>query len=75
MISKQKYTFSLAYYLRQQGDVQGAIKVLRSKVRQKGTSPDIYLLLGKLYEQTDRPGAAKRVYQQTLADMGVANWR
>lgn len=68
---EQKYSFSLAYYLTQQGDLQRAIKILKRQVQQKGTSPDTYLLLGKLYEQTGRPGAAKRIYQQALADEGL----
>ncbi len=70
---EQKYTFSLAFYLRQRGDIQGAIAVLNRQVQQKGTSTDIYLLLGELYEKMARPDAAKGVYQKALADKGLPN--
>jgi Tfp pilus assembly protein PilF len=66
-----KYAFTLAFYLRQQGDVRGAIEVLNRQVQQKKTTPDIYFLLGELYEKTDQPEAAKKVYQQALADEGL----
>lgn len=65
---EQRYTFSLAYYLRQQGEVRGAIAVLSRQVQREGAGAEIYLLLGELYEQTARPEAARRVYQQALAD-------
>jgi tetratricopeptide (TPR) repeat protein len=70
---EQKYAFSLAFYLRQQGDIQGAIKVLNRQVQQKGTSPEVYLLLGELYEKMARPDAAKKVYLKALANEGLPN--
>jgi tetratricopeptide (TPR) repeat protein len=66
-----KYAFSLAFYLRQQGNAQGAIEVLNRQVQQKATSADIYFLLGELYEKMAKPEAAKGVYQQALADTGL----
>ena len=66
-----KYAFSLAFYLRQQGDVKGAIKVLKRQVQRKGASADIYFLLGDLYEKMAKPEAAKRLYQKALADKGL----
>jgi hypothetical protein len=39
-----KYAFSLAFYLRRQGDVRGGIEVLKRQVQQKGTISDIYFL-------------------------------
>jgi tetratricopeptide (TPR) repeat protein len=66
-----KYAFTLAFYLRHQGDVRGAIEVLNRQVQQKRTTPDIYFLLGELYEKSGQPEAAKKVYQQALADEGL----
>lgn len=66
-----KYAFSLAFYLRRQGDARGAVEVLNRQVQQKRTTPDIYFLLGELYEKMDQPAAAKKVYQQALADEGL----
>lgn len=66
-----KYAFTLAFYLRHQGDVRGAIEVLNRQVQQKRTTPDIYFLLGELYEKTDQPEAAQKVYRQALADEGL----
>jgi tetratricopeptide (TPR) repeat protein len=68
-----KYSFSLAFYLRQQGNEKEAIEVLNQQVQQKATSADIYFLLGELYEKTDRPEAAMEVYQKALADKGLPN--
>ncbi|RJR33395.1 MAG: ammonia-forming cytochrome c nitrite reductase subunit c552, partial [Deltaproteobacteria bacterium] len=66
-----RYAFTLAYYLKQQGNFPQAISVLEGQVRQKAANADIYLLLGDLYEQAAKPEAAKRVYRQALADAGV----
>ncbi|MEJ2070531.1 MAG: tetratricopeptide repeat protein [Syntrophobacterales bacterium] len=66
-----KYAFSLAFYLKQQGDNQGAIEVLNQQVKRKETSPDIYFLLGQLYENENKPETAKKVYQKALADKGL----
>jgi len=62
-----KYAFTLAFYLRQQGDTRGAIEVLNRQVQQKRTTPDIYFLLG----ESGQPEAAQKVYQQALADEGL----
>jgi tetratricopeptide (TPR) repeat protein len=66
-----KYAFSLSFYLRQQGDLSGAIAVLDRQVQQKAASADIYFLLGELYEKMAQPEAAKGVYQKALADKGL----
>jgi tetratricopeptide (TPR) repeat protein len=66
-----KYAFSLAFYLRQQGNNQGAIEVLKRQVQRKGTSANIYFLLGEIYEKMAQLEAAERVYQKALADKGL----
>ena len=66
-----KYTFTLAFYLRQKGDVREAIEVLSRQVQRQETNPDIYFLLGQLYEQEDKPEAAKEIYQKALSDEGL----
>ena len=66
-----KYAFTLAFYLRQKGDVREAIEVLSRQVQRQETNPDIYFLLGQLYEQEDKPEAAKEIYQKALSDEGL----
>jgi Tfp pilus assembly protein PilF len=61
----------MAFYLRLQGDVQEATEILNRQVQQKTTAPDIYFLLGELYEKSGRQEAAKKVYQQALTDEGL----
>ncbi len=58
-----KYAFTLAYFLNQKGDRTGALDVLNQQVKQQAANPDIYLLLGELYEQSGQTGKAKQVYQ------------
>ncbi|MDD2904262.1 MAG: tetratricopeptide repeat protein [Syntrophales bacterium] len=66
-----RYAFTLAFYLRQQGNIPQAMTVLAKQVRQHAANADIYFLLGELYEKTGRPEAAKGVYRQALADKGL----
>ena len=66
-----KYAFTLAYFLNQQGDRTGALNVLNQQVKQQAANPDIYLLLGELYEQSGQTGKAKQVYQTAIADQNL----
>ena len=63
-----KYAYTLAFYLRQRGDLSGAMAVLDRQVQQQAADANIYSLLGELYENAARPEAAIVVYQQALAD-------
>ena len=49
----------------------GALAVLNQQVKQQATNPEIYLLLGELYEKSGQPAKARKVYQQALADQNL----
>ena len=46
-----KYGYTLAFYLRQDGDVDGAVLTLEQLVRQQVAYPDAYAMLGQIYEE------------------------
>ncbi len=50
-----KYAFTLAYFLNQKGDRAGALTVLSQQVQQQSANPQVYLLLGELYEKSSQP--------------------
>jgi tetratricopeptide (TPR) repeat protein len=62
----EKYGYTLAFYLRQNGDLQEAIQVLRSTVERKPSSLDPYLLLAKLYLERNQDSLAQAVYQEAM---------
>ena len=66
-----KYAYTLAFYLRQIGDLKGAMAILDRQVQQQTASAEIYSLLGELYEKAGKPDAAVKVYQQALADRAL----
>jgi Flp pilus assembly protein TadD len=63
-----KYAFTLAYFLNQQGDLTGALTVLNQQVQLKTANPDVYFLLGELYESSGQPAKARQVYEQAFSD-------
>ena len=63
-----KYAFTLAYFLNQKGDRSGALTVLSQQVQQQSANPEVYLLLGELYEKSASPQKARQVYEQALSD-------
>jgi tetratricopeptide (TPR) repeat protein len=61
-----KYTHTLAFFQRQQGDKAAAIRTLRQAVGRQQANIDCYLLLGELYEQQGELKAAVGVYGEAL---------
>ena len=59
-----KYAYTLAFYLRQRGDTNGAIMVLRNAIDQALPSADTYFLLGQLYQEQQRMTEAAEVYRR-----------
>jgi tetratricopeptide (TPR) repeat protein len=62
-----KYGYTLAYFLKQDGDWNEGIEVLRRLIKVYPLSTDAYLLLGEIYEKRGRNKDAESVYQQGLS--------
>jgi len=67
-----KYAHTLAFYLVQSGDEDGAIVVLQSAVQQGSTSADVYGLLGGIRERSDDLKGAIEVYRKAARDPRLA---
>jgi tetratricopeptide (TPR) repeat protein len=63
-----KYAYTLAFYLRQRGDVNGAIAALRGVTDRDLAYADAYALLGQIYEELQRLRDAGDVYRKAAAD-------
>jgi tetratricopeptide (TPR) repeat protein len=61
-----KYAQSLAFYLREKGDLEGAIQVLRDLIKRQPTFEEPYLALGQIYESQGKLKEARVVYGQAL---------
>ena len=59
-----KYGFTLAFYLRQKGDVDGGIRVLKEAIERDPGYPDAYRLLAELYGLQGRSGEAAAVLRE-----------
>lgn len=59
-----RYAYTLAFYLDQQGNTPSAIQTLQPFVARSTTDPDIYLLLGGIYEKSGKRSEALSLYQQ-----------
>ncbi len=62
-----KYAHTLAFYLRQKGDAEGAVRVLRGLIEREPGAFDASLLLGDLLAEKGDAKAAQQVYQKALA--------
>ncbi len=61
-----KYARTLAFYLRQKGDVAAAVKLLRQVIEATPLDLDSYWLLGEIYEERHDLSAAAEVYRSGL---------
>jgi Tfp pilus assembly protein PilF len=61
-----KYAHTLAFYQRQKGNVDAAIKLLRQVIEQAPHYLDAYLLLAEIYESRRDFSAAAAVYRNAL---------
>jgi len=59
-----RYAFTLAFYLNQQGDSEGAVALLNELMRKHPTYADAYRLLGGIYEKQGKNSEAEEVYRQ-----------
>lgn len=62
--AEPKYAYTLAFFLKQGGQTDEAIGVLRPIVDGRAAHADSYLLLGRMYEETGQTGAAAELYQR-----------
>jgi len=61
-----KYAHTLAFYLRQKGDGDSAVELLRQVIRRDPFYWDSYLLLGQIYEDQREYQRATAVYRDAL---------
>jgi Tfp pilus assembly protein PilF len=61
-----KYAYTLAFYQRRKGDIQGATKTLQELVKQRPGYVDAYLLLAEIHMQQAERQKAEAVYRQAL---------
>jgi tetratricopeptide (TPR) repeat protein len=59
-----KYPYTLAFFLRQKGDVDSAISTLEQLIRQPIAFADAYALLGRILEEEGKIDSAIEVYQK-----------
>ena len=62
-----KYAYTLAFFQRQMGDNQAALRGLRRLLREQPAFADAYLLLGNIYQDQGKAEEARRVYRRGLA--------
>ena len=61
-----KYGYTLAFYLREDGDPDGAIEVLGSVIELAPAYGDAHMLLGDIYEKQGKVEEARAIYRQAL---------
>jgi tetratricopeptide (TPR) repeat protein len=66
-----KYTHTLAFFLRERGDLEEAIKVLRDLIGRQMSEFDAYSLLGEIHESKGDRKEAAAVYRKALAIPGL----
>ncbi len=64
--NEPKYAYTLAFYLRQKGDVDGATRTLQQMIEQKAAYSEAYALLGQIYEEQRKTRDAIAVYRKAL---------
>ncbi len=67
-----RYSHTLAFYQRQQGDTAGAIATLRQALQRSPASFDAAMLLGDIYQQQGDRKAAAAVYREALGRPGLS---
>ncbi len=61
-----KYAYTLAFFLRQKGNVDEAIQVLRQVIQHEPLYLDAYMLLGEIYEGRSDFSSAVVIYRDAL---------
>ena len=62
---------TLAFFLREKGELDQAIEILRDLIGRQKSELDAYLLLGEIYEGKGDTKEAAAVYRQALAMPGL----
>ncbi len=63
-----RYAYTYAFYLRRDGDVEGAVRVLKEMVSREMRSAEAYMLLGEIHEKQGRRDEALAVYGRAAAN-------
>jgi tetratricopeptide (TPR) repeat protein len=66
------YAYTLAFFQRQKGDLDGAAATLNEAKRRSALSADGCLLLGAVYEQKGDAKAAEALYREALDKVGLS---
>jgi tetratricopeptide (TPR) repeat protein len=66
-----KYAHTLAFFLREKGELDRAIEILRDLIGRQTPELDAYLLLGDIYEGKGDKREAAAVYRQALTIPGL----
>jgi predicted negative regulator of RcsB-dependent stress response len=66
-----EYGYSLASFMKKDGNWDGSIGVLRQVVDSDKAFADAYLLMGEIYENRGKKKEAKAIYIQGLAIEGI----
>jgi tetratricopeptide (TPR) repeat protein len=67
-----RYAYTLAFYLRQKGDSNGAAIVLEGLINRVPAYGDAYLLLGDIYEKQGKKKEAEAIYLEALGKEGLS---
>jgi predicted Zn-dependent protease len=63
-----KYAYTLAFYLNQTGDHNGAVTILERMVDRQTANANSYFLLGEIFERQGKTEAAMNVYRNAVAN-------
>ena len=68
-----KYAYTYAFYLRQNGAIDKAIEILTNMIDRQVPDPDVYILLGDIYEKQGQFLKAKEVYSAALRNSKLSD--
>ncbi len=68
-----RYSYTLAFFHQQKGDLAGAAGVLNGLITRYPAYADAYVLLGGIYEKQGKKAEAEQVYNRGLAAEGIPN--
>ena len=64
--NEAKYGYTLGFYLRQTGDEDEAVKILRETIKRRPLYGDSYMLLGSIYEEREEFEEALSLYNEAM---------
>jgi tetratricopeptide (TPR) repeat protein len=70
--SDPKYAHTLAFYLRQKGDADSAVRVLRGVIERQPAPLDALLLLAEILDEKGDLKAAQQIYRDALAHPDIS---